>query len=181
MEKSVSYLLTAEMAKKAVDMARPAILAAMESGMFKRKALHIVVMNPATRPWQVENEEDAILYEESFGDPATWETHYDEIARAKAIESWRYDLPTHVIRETMPYLLQANEDRSDTMYWGSAYLLGLVVAGSGVQPCYDEWSGYMVAAGCRALCIEKMQKMLENKERDFVWQRELDGHNGDSR
>ena len=181
MEPRVSFLLGADKARKAVDMVRPAILAAMESGLMKRKHLHIVIMNPGTRPGDVEDEEDAILYEESFGDPKEWGRDYAVIARAKAIESWRTGLPTHALRETMPYMLVASENGSDTLYWGSAVLHGMVVGASGVQSWFDEWVSYMVAAACRALCIGVMQEeLLKDDRRDFLWQRELD-HHSDSR
>ncbi len=178
METPVSYLLTKEIAKRAIDMVRPAILAAVEGKILKRGDLHIVVMDPVKGPWNVEHEDEAILHEESFGDVAKWASPYGEIARAKAIESWRTGFPTHVIRETMPYLLYANDDYSDTVYWGSAVLQGLTVGVSGVQSWFDEWVAYMVAAACRALCIEAMQKLLKDKNRDFVWQPELDSHSG---
>ena len=175
MESQVSFLLGADKARKAIDMVRPAILAAMESGQLKHKTIHIVIMNPGTRPGDVEDEEDAILYEESIGDPATWERDYNLIARAKAIASWRTGLPTHVLRETMPYMLVASESASDTPYWGSAVLHGMVVAASGVQSWFDEWVSYMVAAACRAICIGVMQEeILKNDRRDFMWQSDLD-------
>ncbi|OHA20740.1 MAG: hypothetical protein A2849_01650 [Candidatus Taylorbacteria bacterium RIFCSPHIGHO2_01_FULL_51_15] len=181
-EKSVSYLLGADKARKAVDMVRPAILAAMESGLLKRKDLHIVIMNPCTRPHEVESMEDAILYEESFGDKEKWKDDYEGIAQAKAIASWRTGLPTHVLRETMPYLLQADEDHADTPFWGSAVLHGVVVAASGVQSWFDEWVAYMVAAACRALCIGVMQEeILKDDRRDYIWERELDGDDSDGR
>ena len=174
-ETPVSFLLGVDKAKKAVDMVRPAILAAMESGLTKRKDLHIIIVNPGTRPGDVENGEDAILYEESFGDPSKWQHDYAAIDRAKAIASWRTSLPTHVLRETMPYLLVASENGSDTPYYGSAVLHGMVVAASGVQPWFDEWISYMVAAACRAICIGVMQEeILKNDKRDFMWQRDLD-------
>ena len=132
MEKSESFLLSAELAKKAVEMAKPSILAMMQSGQFKRPELHIVVMNPATKPWEVEDPASAILYEESIGTPEKWQKPYGEIARAKAIASWRTGLPTRDLVQTMPYLLVANEDRSDSVYPGSAVLFGIANGSSRV-------------------------------------------------
>ncbi len=163
-----SYLLGADRARKAVDMVRPAILAAMESGLMKRKDLHIVIMNPAMRPFEVYYEHDAILYEESFGDKKKWARDYAKFAQAKAIISWRTGLPTHLVRETMPYLLKASGSWSDTPYWGSAVLHGIVVAASGAQSWYDEWVSYMVAAACRALCIDAMQEEVIKSNKGFL-------------
>lgn len=174
----VSYLLSVDDIMKAIDMVCPAIRAAMESGAIKRKDLHIVVMNPATRPFEVEREEDAILYEVSFGDPSTWEHDYKAIARAKAIASWRTGLPTHVVVQTMPYLLQANEDYSDTPYYGSVNLLGMPVGASGVEAWNDEMISYWIAAACRAVCIGKMQTKILTAGKDLLWQ-PGDGNLGD--
>ena len=177
-----SYLLSSERAKQAIDMVLPAIREAMESDLLKRRHLHIVIMNPATPPHMVENGEEAILCEYSLGLPAKWENDYKSIARAKAIASWRTGQPTHALRETMPYLMVANEEHADSPYFGSAVLLGMVVAASGVQPWFDEWISYMVAAACRALCIAAMQEdIIPDKRRDFIWEPGLDGDGEDGR
>lgn len=181
MEQSVSFLLSADLANKAIDMVMPSILAMMESKQFKRPELHIVVMNPGKHPWNTDDPSNAILVERTIGNPDGWEKPYGQIARAKAITSWRTGLPTRDVVQTMPYLLTANEDWSDSVYPGSAVLFGIAVGASGVQSWYDEFVSYMVAAACRALCIELMQtKYIPEGERDrcFIWQRDIDGNSG---
>ncbi len=182
-EHAVSCLLSAEVAKEAIEMVRPAILAAMKSGFLKRSALYIVVMNPVTRPHEIEDERDAILYEEFIGDLPRdqWSGNYDDFARSKGIISWRTGLPTHLVREMRPYLLQANDDTSDTIFWGSVVLDGLTVAGSGVQSYGDEWASNLVAATCRMLCIAKMQTLAEEKKRSRIFEPWLDGGWGEGR
>lgn len=175
MQKPVSFLLSAEVARKAIEMVLPSILSMMASGQFDKSQLHIVIMNPATDPGYVLDPSSVILYEETIGEPASWKHPYDEIARAKAFASWRTGLPMDVLSHSMPYLLKADEDQSDTMFGGSATLLGIVVGVSGVQPWFDEMVAYMVAAACRALSIQIMQeKYLTDGERCFLWERKLD-------
>lgn len=159
-----SYFLTEEDAKKAIDMVRPAILAAMKSGQFEDQYhLHIVVMNPAVRPADVNDPDEAILCETTFGDRNDWDANYAEIARTKAFESWKTGLSTHVITELRPYLLGID----DTYYWGSVVLEGVVVAASGLKPWYDEFVSYMVAAALRAIAIDNFQKALKSGN-DFL-------------
>ncbi len=108
---------------------------------------------------------------------------YAEIARAKAFASWRTGVPMDALVQSMPYMLQANEDESDTLFSGSAVLFGITVGASGVQSYFDELAAYMVTAACRALCIQIMQeKFLPEGEKDrcFLWERTLDSEdNGD--
>ena len=168
-----SFLLTVGMVEKAVNMVSPAIMAAMDNDTLKGHDLHIVVMDPGLRPHDVADAHEAILYERSFGVPANWTCPYNDFARAKAFASWRTGLPTSTIRQTMPYLLK----EIDTLYYGSAVLDGIVVGTSGVQEWFDEWVSYLVAATCRALCIEAMQGILENDTHSsFFWERAESGH-----
>lgn len=170
-----SYLLSRDVAKKAVDIVRPVILAGRKSGVLEDGNLHVVIMNPVARPHHVTNKRKAILYEESFGQSALWKYPLDEIARAKAFESWRTGLSTHEIVEARPYLLQADDGHADTVYYGSVVLEGIAVGVSGGDPHVDEMLAHMIAAACRALCIEAMQKLKVERGRNFVWERKLDG------
>ncbi len=168
METPGSFLLTAEIVEKAINMVLPAITTAMDNNILGGHDLHIVVMNPGVRPHEVRDAHEAILCERSFGVQAKWNYPYKDFARAKAFASWRTGLPTGVIRQVMPYLLK----EKDTLYYGSAVLDGIVVGTSGVQEWFDEWVSYLVAATCRALCIEAMQGMLENDPHSsFFWER----------
>lgn len=166
-----SFLLTPEKAEQAIGMVRPAIAAAMNSGLMKRHHLHIVVMDPAIAPYQVDQGEQAIVGEASFGHPGEWENNYAGIARAKAIAAWRTGQPTHMLVQAMPYLLVGDAGASDTIYWGSVNLLGVPVGASGVQPWFDEWVAYSVASACRALCIGEMQESyIPDRNRDFLFE-----------
>ncbi len=163
-EVSQSFLLTKIVARKAVDLVRPAILSAMESGLLKRKDFHVVIMDPCIRPWEVTDPSLAILHEESFGNRMQWELDFQKIARGKAFLSWRTGIPTHLIRETMPHLLAAG----DTIFYGSAVHHGIVVAASGVQPWFDEMFSGWTADACRALCIGEMQEKVLKDGRMFI-------------
>lgn len=139
------------MAETAVRIVKPSILNAMEIGLLKRRDLHIVVLDPVVD--YVDGSLLPAIYEFSFGNPIKWEHRFDTIARAKALVTWRTGLPTHLVQQSFPYLLQGR----DTPLWGSVNLEGIIVAASGVQPWFDEMISYQVAAACRALCISKMQ------------------------
>jgi len=159
-----SFLLTAEMVEKAINMVSPAIMAAMDNGTLEGHDLHIVVMDPGLRPHDVADAHEAILYQRSFGVPANWTCPYNDFARAKPFASWRTGLPTSVICQTMPYLLK----EGDTLYHGSAVLDGIVVGTSGVQEWFDEWVSYLVATTCRALCIGTMKQTLNDAHGSFL-------------
>lgn len=163
-----SFLLTKELAERAVGLVIPTIKSCIEYAVFKRSDLHIVVLDP-TIPFAIAQGGSAIelpvIYEWSYGDLSKWEHPYHLIARSKAMISWRTGLPTHQVQQRMPYLLMGGP-RGDTVYWGSAVLEGIIVAASGVQPWFDEMISYQVAAACRALCIA--ERVLVNKELDFL-------------
>ncbi|KDD23091.1 Uncharacterised protein [Bordetella bronchiseptica] len=79
----------AEAAARAVDRVRPLIDAALACrAMGESGFLHVVVMDPlaAGLPF-----EQAVLYEESFGDTRRWDADYGAYARRKAALSWRPD------------------------------------------------------------------------------------------
>ncbi|MCH7529921.1 hypothetical protein IIB50_02275 [Patescibacteria group bacterium] len=162
----MSYLLTADVAKQAVEMVEPIIYTAMGCKLFKRDHLHIVVMDPAAMPINRNRVtfKSAILYEVSLGNTENWEHDYAKIARSKAQISWWTKLPTHIVQETMPYILTG----VDTKHYGSVVLDGIVVAASGVQPWYDECVSHMVAAACRAFSIENMQEDILPSDSDFL-------------
>lgn len=108
--------------------------------------LHVVVMNPLARP-EACAFEDAILYEESIGDPARWDADYGAYARGKARVSWRTGLSTQAVLALHPHLLHAE----DTRVWGSAVVDGIVVAASGANPWFDEAFSAAIAHLFKAL------------------------------
>ena len=163
MKLRTSPFMTAAIAEKAVSMALPAILAMMESGQMKRKALHIVVINPLAIPSQ-STFEDAILYEYSIGDRQRWEHDYYGIARSKAEISWVNAWSNRQVRN-MPWLLAPG----NTKYIGSAVSEdgGLIVVASGVQDYYDEMSAKMVLAALQAVAIETEQLARASDHDDY--------------
>ena len=158
-----SSLLNREQAVKAVWLAKPSILAAMEAKVLKRGDLHIVVMDPTILypdfAGSGRDPSQAILYEESIGEPAKWERDYAAIARAKTLLSWKCGLSSQEIVERYPYLLQD----SDVAYWGSVVRGGLVIGASGVQSYFDQWACGLVADSCQALSIERMKVEIQAK------------------
>lgn len=164
-----SFLLTDKLANRAIDLALPAITAAMSAGIMKRSDLHIVVMNPCIKPWQVTDPHQAILTERSLGDVLNWEYPYDEIARAKTIASWRTGLPTNLLIHAYPHLLEVGVDWGDTKYYGSGVFDGIPTGASGVQSFFDEWVAGIVGLSCKALCMQQMQdNILTDESSDFL-------------
>jgi hypothetical protein len=123
-----------EAAVQAVQLARPmlenslSIKSVGESGF-----LHIVIMNPLATPGDCDFA-NAILYEESIGNPEEWDADYGAYARGKARLTWRTGLSTHEILALKPHLLHAK----DAPVWGSVCQDGIVVAVSGANPWFDE-------------------------------------------
>lgn len=156
----MSYLLDKGTAQKAVEMVMPLILAAMESRVFKRRHLHIVVLDPAVTP----NNDLPVLYENSIGDVSQWEHPYDQIARSKADLTWKWGIPTRELQLRMPHVLQPG----DTLFGGSACVDGIVVGVSGVQPHFDEMIATMVAAACKALSTERRVIEIDSQNIDFI-------------
>ncbi|OZI81997.1 hypothetical protein [Bordetella genomosp. 6] len=121
----------AEAAARAVDRVRPLIDAALACrAMGESGFLHVVVMDPlaAGLPF-----EQAVLYEESFGDTRRWDADYGAYARRKAALSWRTGLDSHTALAARPHLVAQDET-----VWGSVCVEGIVVAVSGLNPWYDE-------------------------------------------
>lgn len=149
MTRSGSYFINRRTAEAAVQMSLPLITEAMkrkevgESGF-----LYLVIMDPLRTPANSTFEE-AILYEYSIGDPATWDADYGAFARAKAHVAWKSGMDSHLVQELRPHLLSAG----DTVLWGSIVLDGIVVAASGANPWYDE-----AFSGTVAMCLRAVAK-----------------------
>lgn len=142
-------------AQEAVQLARPMLEAALSNARVGESGfLHVVVMNPLAHPGSCEFA-DAILYEESIGDPAGWDADYGAYARGKARVSWRTGLGTHEVMALRPHLLRAR----DTQVWGSVCLDGIVVAVSGANPWFDEAFAAAVASLFKAAVQGRREAM----------------------
>ena len=112
-------------------------------------------MDPA-QPYVPKTFEQAVLFEQAFGDKDDWDHDYMGIALAKARLTRKYELPTQILIERRPYLLKAH----DVRWFGSAFKDGIVVAASGVQPWFDQAISEMVASMCQGLCINAMREEI---------------------
>lgn len=124
----------ADTAVRAVRLALPMIISAVNS----REAgdsgfLHVVVMNPLMPPGEAAFE-DAILYEHSLGDPKRWDADYAAYARGKARMSWRSRRSGHAICDVAPHRMAAGEQP----LWGGVIVDEVVVGVSGCFPWFDE-------------------------------------------
>lgn len=140
-----AHYATPNAARRAVDMALPLILQAMQDTRVGDSGfLYLVIMHPLSHPLH-HDFKDSILYEHSVGDPQSWDADYGEFARAKALLHWRTGLNSHLVQERHPHLLQTG----DTSLWGSACVDGIVVGASGTHPWFDE-----AFAGIVAYCFK---------------------------
>lgn len=151
-------LVDEAMAAEAVRLALPSIETALKRpGVSGEGVLHLVVMDPLARPGDAAFGE-AVLYEHSVGDPATWGADYRAFAREKAALAWRSGCDTHVLQEARPHLLRPG----DTLLWGSVVRDGLVVAASGAHPWFDEACANIVAGFLLALAQERARRARED-------------------
>ena len=155
-----SYILTAEMARKALEIVTVAFEKLVALGVTDRNKLHIVIMDPAKRPEFGDTFEDAILYQQSIGEEVE---RYKKIALGKARVAWLYGLPTQEVQQFYPHLYTEGM----TKWGGGTYLHHIAVGASGVEYQYDQWAAEMVASTCRALSVGKMAEALEI-EKDFL-------------
>ena len=97
----------------AVACARPLFDRAVQTQDFGESgAAHVVVMRPGSTPRE-SRFEDAILYEESFGDVPRWDADYAGFARAKALLAWTTQRDSQ----------QARDAAILTLLWGAGLLL----------------------------------------------------------
>ncbi len=136
----------------------------------KRKAFHIVVLVPSMKDERADDYpsypnlpiEPQVLYEQSFS-KETWPVKFDDIAKCKALQLWhgRNDDRTDV----MPHLLFSG----DAPFWGGVKREGIVVACSGVQPCFDKMISGMVADMIIALAYNEWKESDDRKnDVDFL-------------
>ena len=96
--------------------------------------------------------------------PPLGSTTTGAIALGKARQVRKFGVPNQFIIQRMPYLLKDH----DTVYYGSTIKDGIVVAASGVQPCFDQVISEMVASMCQALCINEMQEVVLKQDGDTM-------------
>ena len=128
----------------AVELVKPSIERLFERT--NRKELHIVIMNPALKPWE-SSFEDAILYEESLGSPNEWTIPFDELARKKALQAWREGTANINLQTAHPTSLR----EGDLLFYGSFVYGNIVVACSGVEQWFD-----MLVSGWIAVAVEQL-------------------------
>lgn len=124
----------------------------------KRTDMHIVVMDPTQKPWEV-SFEDAILLEKSLSDKNQWEHPYDQFARAKARQAWRdgrANFKKHL-------LAPATLTTGDIVHYGSFEYQGVIVAASGVEPWFDVLVSGWVALAIQQLAQDEYQKFKAAK------------------
>jgi hypothetical protein len=142
-----SSLVNGALAREAVACARPLFDRAVQTQDFGESgAAHVVVMRPGSSP-RDSTFEQAILYEESFGDIARWDADYAGFARAKARLAWTAQRDSQIARDSAPHLLVSG----DTLLGGGVYIDGMTVAVSGMQAWFDEALAASVAWFLRAL------------------------------
>lgn len=159
----MSYLLTEEMVREAVDLVRPAI-DHIRTTFAKRSHGHLIVVDPNS------GSEPENLYEESWGDPATeWEHSYDLIAQGKADLCFYTGRNSRTVVTEEPYLLGEGHTQ-----WVGAIVSGpsrrLVVSYSGAEDYVDEMICYLVAAAIQMVSRRAFANLPA--ELDFPWDEE---------
>ena len=134
-----------KIAVSAINLLEPSI-SKLLSEKAKRTDMHIVVMDPTKKPWEVSFEE-AILLEKSLSDKSHWENPYDEFARAKARQAW-CDRSDNVRKHLLaPATLSVGE----IVHYGTFEYRGVIVGSSGVEPWLD-----VLVSGWVALAIQQL-------------------------
>jgi hypothetical protein len=145
---NMSYFVNEDLVKRAVDMVRPMIDKLLGSDITGgRPNLHLVVMV---------QEEEKIIYQESFGeDRTTWKHQFDIIARKKAYLCKRTGMVARSVRNNAPWLYKIG----DTRYVGGVIENGLIVAASGVQDHFDEMISWIVLSAIQGVCRDEMARI----------------------
>jgi len=147
--KEKSFILDRKIAEKAVQIVLPSILEAMKSGIVKRKALSICILNP--------QESDIILYQYDIGNKKKWKYPFDKIALSKACTAMAKKKDTSYIIERKPWVLGPGH----SIYSGGVYFQGIVIGVSGVEEYFDEMFAKWIVHTIKALCLERFKKVKE--------------------
>lgn len=152
------------MAEKAVGVTRMLFAGMLQENFLVRNALHVVVLDP-TKHFDPNGFYAAILYEESFGAPREeWERPFDEIARGKALVSWRDGKNSHLVQQEYPYLY----NEGDIKFGGGVSRDGIVVGVSGVQWYFDQMFAEVTVSACKALSIQRMIDVLADTSSPYI-------------
>lgn len=157
-----SLYLTKAIAEEAVKTVMPAIMSLMKNRGV-RGDLHIVVLDPTIKPWNG-TFTDAVIYEHQIGDPQEWKHDYASIARSKAEQSWRTQMPNGIMQLNAAALIEAGDVK-----YASAFvepLSGMTVGCSGIQGYFDYLVGGWVALACLQFAKDESEKARE-KHGDF--------------
>jgi hypothetical protein len=157
-----SALLTNELAGEAYKSVEKSIMDFLKLDKSWRNGFHVVVLDPRAKFGEVKLE-DAILFEHSIN-PDKWDEDLKTLARKKAMVAWEHGLDTHIVQQQRPYLYE----KGDNKYAGAVVHHGLVVSVAAIQWYFDELFSVWIAAACRALTIEKMEKVISEEKRHFV-------------
>ena len=133
-------------AKRAIELVVPTFTMMVADNVVDRPHLAIRM---AVRQGQAY---ETLAYHD-IGDRADWAHAYDGIADSKIAITARTGLPSRVVQELYPELLE----NTDIMYWGSwIEPSSNIIAGcSGVDPWFDEAIAKMLVAAAKALVYER--------------------------
>lgn len=157
-----SALLTKELAEEAFKSVEKSIRDFLKLERSWRDGFHVIILDPRAKFGAVEFE-DAILFEYSIN-PETWDEDLKTLTRKKAMVAWENGMDTHLVQQQRPYLYQ----KGDNKYAGAVVHHGLVVSVAAIQWYFDELFSVWIAAACRALTIEKMEKIISEEGRHFI-------------
>ena len=144
-------MLNQRIAGRAIELAEPLITNLAETGTTRRHDLFVLVGQRDERGRLL------VFAEKVFGEEASWEHDYREIARGKGDITARTGLPSREVQLLHPELLRP----TDVKYWGSVVSGNVIVAVSGVQPWYDEAIATSILALVRALIQDEITVMAE--------------------
>lgn len=142
-----SFMLTEDIARRAVQMVEPMRVAAAESGVLKRTDGHVVIVDMLS---PLNGEVLVPIYEQSFGPSGEkWEHDYLAHARYKAGICRRTGVSSRQAIHLMPWWLVIG----DSPWEGGIVLDGIIVAYSGAAAEHDEAIAYAVMGWVRAFCF----------------------------
>lgn len=151
--KTAIPLVDEKLAREAVACVRSLFERAVATHDFGESgAAHVVVMRPGSGA-RDGTFEQAILYEESFGNVPAWDADYAGFARAKAELAWRLQRNSQQARDAAPHLLAVG----DTLLGGGVHIDGMTVAVSGMQAWFDEALAASVAWFLRAIATKAIE------------------------
>lgn len=156
----MGVILDRSVAEQAVRIADMTFTGMLQENFFNRNALHVVVLDPTRRYDGHNTLLQAILYEESFGEPREqWERPFDDFACKKAYIAWRTGMDTHLVQQRFPHLY----GEGNIKFGGGVLRDGIVVGVSGVQWYFDQMFAELVVSACKALSIQRMADELSGE------------------